>query len=196
MAAALLAAAPQAVPAWAAKKAELAAERSGRHFLEQVSGRKKPAKGKPAFTTRGCPKPSGAEWARVLLMDQPVSLKLRFAKDCDLEGDVILRKAGFPVDLKLRNVEGTDRARGRIASEVVADFMKGQMDVTLRVAQAMLSREGAGDYLKFAGDYNVLLGAEIGSSQPITLKENRGGKVRISEYLSKPAQAEVPFKIK
>lgn len=179
----------------APQKTAPSAEESARSFLEQVEGKTKPANGQPAFTTRGCKKLTPTEWARVLLMDQPVKLELKFAPECDLEGTLNVRKAGFPVDLKLRHVAGTDRARGKLTPEVGMDLMDSRMDVDVRLSDGSLSRSGAADYLKFNGNYSLVLGAALGGPQPVSIRQNKGGKLAVNQYQTKPAQAEVPFKI-
>ena len=172
-----------------------AADQSARVFLEQVEGKAKAAGTEGVFSTRACPKLSPADWARVLILDQPARLDLKFAPDCDLEGVVTVKKSGFPLDLKLRHVVGTDHARGRVIPKVALDLMDSRIDVEVALSDGVLSRVGANDYLKFRGSYSLVLGAELGGGQPISVRQNRGGKIAVTQYLSKPTHSEVPFKI-
>src|SRR2546422_873845 len=56
----------------------------------------------PRIKYAGCPRVPPGKWAGLLLLNQPVEHEYRFGEGCDLEGKVVFKRSGFPVDLKLR----------------------------------------------------------------------------------------------
>jgi hypothetical protein len=94
--------------------------------------------GKSRFRVDGCPEVSPTQWASLLLLNDGIPMKYAFTEGCDVEGDTVLRRDPFPVDLKLRQFPGADRLKATVDAEAKPEWATGIVRAEVRFKEAML----------------------------------------------------------
>ena len=174
--------------------AELAASEALIAAGAQVPMFKSKSKGKAAQVSRvmvsGCPKVEPSKWAGLLLLNQPVEHDFRFGPKCDLDGHVTFRRAGFPMDLRVRNLPGGgDRLKGRVAIDAMPDLQGGVVRVHLDLPEVALF-QGEKEQLAGSSAYDFTLDL---AGEP---RENRGGTLKLSRFKGAAAKGSVAYKWK
>lgn len=154
----------------------------------------KPAGAKGEYKGRrvrvsGCERVAPSRWAGLLLLNQSVEHEYKFAPGCDVEGRVVFKRDGFPVDLRVRGLKNVDRVKARVKLEALPELENGTVKVNADIREiALLNPKGA-EHLAGNADYKMIL--EMLTGDP---KENRGGTFNVSRYAGAKASGSVPFK--
>ena len=141
--------------------------------------------GKGNFSSKACPRPQKTALAALLLMDTPMIVAPTFLAGCDLEGNITVVREPFPAEVKLRNVPKVDRAKATVSVEVEPEGMN-----SLRVDFFAKNGElySAAGITRFESNYSIRLDL---SGQ---VKENLGGKIRLTEHAGHPVNLSEPLK--
>ncbi len=160
------------------------AEKFAKNLYRQLRGT--PPKGKPAFTVRKCERISAQNWAKLLLLGQPIEHQVKFAEGCDLEGTLRLSSGGFPVDMKLRHVEGTERLKGYIQPNFTPDFSAKQVRVEIVGSKGEALPAG----LEFGFDYEFSMGMDG------KIREDKGGTLSLTRFRKRKVTSRIPIRFR
>ncbi len=116
--------------------------------------------GKTRFRVEGCPTVTETQWASLLLLNDGIPMKYAFVEGCDAEGDVVLRRDPFALDLKLRNFMNADRLRATVDAEAKPDWSNGLVRAEVRFRDATLEgpKTGWGSPVFFTAALRVSTG--------------------------------------
>jgi hypothetical protein len=121
--------------------------------------------GKGPFRWDRCPNVAPTDWASLLLLNDGIPIKYAFEEGCDVEGDTVLRRTPFPVDLKLRNFPGAERLKATVEAEAKPDWANGVVRAEVRFRDATL--EGNGTSVAFTLALRVATGLDTKSLEPV-----------------------------
>jgi hypothetical protein len=121
--------------------------------------------GKGRFRWDRCPDVTPTDWASLLLLNDGIPMKYAFEDGCDVEGDTVLRRTPFPVELKLRNFPGADRLKATVDAEAKPDWANGVVRAEVRFRDATL--EGKGTSVAFTAVLRVATGLDTKSREPV-----------------------------
>jgi len=100
--------------------------------------------GRTRFRLDACPVVTPTQWASLLLLNDGIPMKYAFVDGCDVEGDVVLRRDPFALDLKLRNFINADRLRATVDAEAKPDWSNGLVRAEVRFRDATIEGAKAG----------------------------------------------------
>lgn len=141
-------------------------------------------RGKGRFHVDGCPTATPTQWASALLLGDSIPMKYAFAPGCDVEGETVLRREPFPIDLKLRNIPGVERIRANVDAEAKPDWANGVVRAELHFKDATFeSNHGGTGPIAFTARVSVATGldakAEPGLAGEIRIYKVRGQSVDV-----------------
>lgn len=100
--------------------------------------------GKSKFRVSTCPEVTPTQWASLLLLNDGVPMKYAFSEGCDVEGDAVLRREPFPLDVKLRNFLNVERLRATVDAEAKPDWTQGIVRAEVHFKDATLESTRTG----------------------------------------------------
>lgn len=164
-----------------------------REFMSALYGvgvQKKAGKKGTQFSVEGCPRIGQKQLAALLVLNRPIAYSVHFQKDCDIQGELQLKRSPFPFVLQLRNVRDFRRIEGVGENEIQSEFSLRALRLTLRVREGSLFKKSDQAVLKFSSSYDALFGYTG------ELKKNLGGEVHVTEYLGAPVNVSDHFVIR
>lgn len=94
--------------------------------------------GQSKFRVSGCPEVTPTQWASLLLLNDGIPMTYAFTEGCDVEGETVLRREPFAVDLKLRQFPGAERLKATVEAEAKPEWATGIVRAEVRFRDATL----------------------------------------------------------
>lgn len=116
--------------------------------------------GQGTFRVDGCPGISPTQWASLLLLGDGVPTKYVFAPGCDAEGEAVLRRDAFPLDLQVRNLAGVERLHATVDAEAKPDWANGVVRAEIRFRDGTLEGGKAVGPVAFTAALRVATGLD------------------------------------
>lgn len=150
-----------------------------------------PQGGGMAFSTAGCKKITNKEFIMLLAINRPIFMNYQFSPGCDVEGQFMLTRFPFNMNLELRNSGEVERVEMRIENKIDRDPDQGIIKIRFIVPKGTLLTNK--ESIEFDAEYEVTLNMSNGM-----LHENKGGFVTIKKVhgQEKSVRYKLMFKMK